>query len=444
MLSKAKILRQLSLRDEILMIIILCMSIWSAAPAETLAQQAAPVALDMTAYSTLPSLEGAGSSKTPYLVLGMTDRRDIPSYGLLWYAGDEATIPSAENTITRQDGLAASVSRAHKVGSDPLILLSLTDSNAGLTGLFIYGYPANYLSPEQPLANSESYMHKGVQPARPLFDLELGGWRLPVMLSGGQSHDSSPNLWWPTVPRLDARLRLILAAITLTISLPCLASGWAAASKEDICNADADFALRLADYSAAIASHRNILRTQTDNALAHYHLGFAYGMTGRKTDEINEYLAAARLGLTKWDLFLNLGVAYLSQNDGPNAIKTLQTAVLLGPKHPEAHFNLAIAYEKGNRLGEALQEITLSLRLAPGDSDGQNTKGVICAELGNLVCARDEWEHLVQAVPDYAPARANLAILNGSHMSLASISSPLGGDGFAFAHWRYGFNVAFH
>ena len=157
-------------------------------------------------------------------------------------------------------------------------------------------------------------------------------------------------------------------------------------------------------------------------------------MTGRETDEINEYLAAVRLGLDKWDLFLNLGLVYLGQNDGPKAIKMLQTAALLGPKHPEAHFNLAIAYEKGNRLREALQEIIVSLRLAPEDPDERNTKGIICAELKNLVCARDEWAHLVQVAPNYAPARVNLAILSGSHMPLrASTSRALGGDGFAFA-----------
>jgi Flp pilus assembly protein TadD len=208
----------------------------------------------------------------------------------------------------------------------------------------------------------------------------------------------------------------LFAGIALAIFLPCSASSRAAASKEDICNADADFALGRADYPAAIALHRNVVRTQKDNALAHYHLGFAYGMTGRKRDEINEYLAAVRLGLDRWDLFSNLGLAYLGQNDGPNAIKALQFAILLGTNHPEAHFNLAIAYEKGNRLGEALQEIIVSLRLAPEDPDEENTKGIICAERGNLVCARDEWEHLVQVVPDYAPARVNLAILNGTHV----------------------------
>src|SRR5260370_10894008 len=185
------------------------------------------------------------------------------------------------------------------------------------------------------------------------------------------------------MPRLAVGLRLLFAAIALALLLPCVASSWAA---EEICDVDADFALGLEDYPAAIALHRNVLRAHNDNALAHYHLGFAYGMTGRKTDEINEYLAAARLGLDKWKLFLNLGLAYLGENDGPKAIKTRRTAGLLGRAHPEAHFNLAIAYRKGSRLREALQETIVSLHLAPEDLDEGNTRGIICAELGNLVC----------------------------------------------------------
>jgi hypothetical protein len=107
------------------------MSVWSG-PAETLAQQAVPAALDMTEHSTLWSLEGAGSNKTPYLVLGMADRGDTPSYDLLWTAGNKATTPSAENTITRQGGLAASVNRSEKVEPDPLVLSSLLDRTLGL------------------------------------------------------------------------------------------------------------------------------------------------------------------------------------------------------------------------------------------------------------------------------------------------------------------------
>src|SRR5258708_2256001 len=127
------------------------------------------------------------------------------------------------------------------------------------------------------------------------------------------------------MPRLAVGLRLLFAAIALALLLPCVASSWAA---EEICDVDADFAHGLEDYPAAITLHRRVLRAHNDNALAHYHLGFAYGMTGHKKDEINEYLAAARLGLAKWDLFLNLGLAYLNQKDGPQAINTLQPAVL--------------------------------------------------------------------------------------------------------------------
>jgi hypothetical protein len=199
--GKDKVHRKPSLRRWVPTIIILCMSVWSA-PAEILAQQAAPASLDMTEQSTLWSLEGPGSNKTPYLLLGMADRGDTPSYDLLWTAGNKATTPSAENTITRQGGLTASVSRTEKVGSDPLVLSSLFDSNAGLAVLpnvraqpIALGFFRYYLSPEQRLANDESYTDKVVHAPRPFFELEFGDWRLPVMLSGAQFQDNSQNLW---------------------------------------------------------------------------------------------------------------------------------------------------------------------------------------------------------------------------------------------------------
>ena len=220
MSSQGKILCKFSLRRWILTSIILCTSVWWA-PAETLAQAAAPAALDMTVHSTMWSLEGPGSNNAPYLVIGMADRGDTPSYGLLRTAGDEATTPSAENTIRRQGGPAASANRTEKIESGPLVLSSLPDSTAGVPSLtnlrakpitarqtiqrspelagakinrflddssapgsFLYGCQANCLPSKQRLANNESFTHVVVQTPRPLFELRLGGWRLPVMLSG--------------------------------------------------------------------------------------------------------------------------------------------------------------------------------------------------------------------------------------------------------------------
>jgi Flp pilus assembly protein TadD len=182
------------------------------------------------------------------------------------------------------------------------------------------------------------------------------------------------------------------------------------------------------DYKAAINLHRRFLRLQPDNALAHYHLGFAYGMTGNDSAESREYRKAVALGLRQWSLFLNLGLVYLERNDLANAINALQTSVELGPSHAEAYFNLAIAYEHAGRLHDAMREIVASARIAPEDLDVRNTKAIICAEEGDLRCARDEWASLTQIAPDYLPARANLEILESSgllHGSSFKISQQL-------------------
>jgi hypothetical protein len=219
MSSKGKILSKFSLRRLILAIIILCMRVWWA-PAETLAQEAAPAALDVTADSTLWSFEGPETNNVPYLVIGMADRGDIPSYHSLRIAEDQATNPSTRNAITGQDGPTASANRTEKIESASLVLSNLLNPTAGMEGLtnvraepasarqavlrspdltgakvypsindmlspgsFLCGYQANTLPSKRRLRNNESFTHKVTQAPRPLFELEFGSWRLPVMLS---------------------------------------------------------------------------------------------------------------------------------------------------------------------------------------------------------------------------------------------------------------------
>ena len=206
----------------------------------------------------------------------------------------------------------------------------------------------------------------------------------------------------------------ILAATLLVLSVVTASGPPAGKADRLACDVAADIALEAQDYQSAIELHRKFLRSRNNNALAHYHLGFAYGMTGDVSKEIREYRRAISLGLKVWDLFLNLGLAYYDQHDLPSATAALGTAVLFGPEHAETHFNLAVVYERENRLPEALQEIVRALALEPTDLDAANTHAVICARMGNLVGARDIWMQLVRTAPDYAPARSNLAILNRS------------------------------
>jgi tetratricopeptide (TPR) repeat protein len=187
-----------------------------------------------------------------------------------------------------------------------------------------------------------------------------------------------------------------------------------AQTSDQVCDPTADYFLGMEDYGEAIATHRRVLAARPGDALAHYHLGFAYGMTGDREREISEYRQAVRLGLRQWDLYLNLGRALLEDGDPTGATGALQTAVALGPERPEGHFNLGLALERSGMLAAALDELQTSLRLDPRQPDARNMIGLIYAEEHDYTRAREIWIELARTEPDFEPARLNLAILRGA------------------------------
>jgi tetratricopeptide (TPR) repeat protein len=213
--------------------------------------------------------------------------------------------------------------------------------------------------------------------------------------------------------KVSLKVSAVAAALLIFFSTVACGAGTTKTPAE-VCDVDADDALAARDYPTAIELHRRLLRSEGNKAVAHYHLGFAYGMLRQVPEEINEYRKAIGLGLNTWDLFMNLGLAYYDRREFANATAALETAVAIGPEHAETHFNLAVVYERENRLNEALQEIIAALVLAPRDLDAVNTDAIICARMGNVTSARQIWTQLLEAAPDYAPARANLALLNRS------------------------------
>jgi tetratricopeptide (TPR) repeat protein len=182
-------------------------------------------------------------------------------------------------------------------------------------------------------------------------------------------------------------------------------------TNDQICDPEADYYLGMEDYPKAIQLHREVIRRHPNLALAYYHLGFAYGVLGDHTRELNGYERAVELGLSDWALFLNLGRLYLETNRLEQASDAFRLAALLGPYHYETHYNLGLVYERMGRFDRAEQEILLALRLRPDEPDALNTLGLIFAERGNYNQARAVWTELNRKNPQYEPARANLAVL---------------------------------
>jgi tetratricopeptide (TPR) repeat protein len=221
---------------------------------------------------------------------------------------------------------------------------------------------------------------------------------------------------------------VLVAAAILLLSPRIACKAFAGGIEGQVCDVSADYYLGIEDYREAIRLHREILRKNPGNALAHYHLGFAEGMIGNRATEIDEYRRAEVLGLRIWDLFLNLGLAELERGDPYAATDSLQMAVLLGEEHPEAHFNLALAEERRGMLVDAEREARASLRLSPGQADARNLLGVIYAREGKTVRAAQTWHDLIREVPTYQPARANLALLGSQsevvHGETAAVALP--------------------
>ncbi|HKD69852.1 MAG TPA: tetratricopeptide repeat protein [Candidatus Binataceae bacterium] len=212
----------------------------------------------------------------------------------------------------------------------------------------------------------------------------------------------------------------ILAIILITLSTA------SASTLEAVCDAEADYALGSEDYPEAIRLHQQLIALHPGNALAHYHLGFAYGMMGRRADEIDEYVAAIALGDNDWDLYLNLGLAYLEDGKMEKSIESFKDGVAIDGSHYELHFDLAVAYERSGRFSEALPEISAALRLNPGDLEIYNMQAAIYAELGDFGRARAEWTTLTRAAPDYVPARHNLELLDGLCDEGSGLPGPIG------------------
>ncbi len=199
-----------------------------------------------------------------------------------------------------------------------------------------------------------------------------------------------------------------------------------------VCDPLADYYLGMEDYPEAIRRHRIVIRQNPSNALAHYHLGFAYGLIGEHRLELSEYQEAISLGLDDWQLFLNLGLLYLDNGQLRDATEVLRLATLLGPGHAEPHFNLGLAYERRGMLAAAEQQVLLSLEIDPDQVDAHNTLGAIYAEEGKYLRASQEWTEIVRANPDYAPARVNLNLLE--NVQHGQIHNTLAHDGLGGEH----------
>jgi tetratricopeptide (TPR) repeat protein len=214
------------------------------------------------------------------------------------------------------------------------------------------------------------------------------------------------------------RKSLVIPLFILFLSAGCSIGtlGQPPSKIQTICDQEADSYLEKCDWDKAIESHQKVIRENPNFALAHYHLGYAYGFKGHHDREIAEYEKAMQLGLKDSFLFLNLGLAYAEYlRDYDKALVVLKQAERIDPKNEEIHYALGATYWVKEEEDKAVAEFLKTVNLNPRHIEAHDFLGEIYFQRGQYDFAQAEWERVLELDPDNEMARKRLEEIRALH-----------------------------
>jgi len=224
-------------------------------------------------------------------------------------------------------------------------------------------------------------------------------------------------------PRLLIAFLMIMFILWACRLSPGPATITNASSPGEICNEEADRSLLSGEWQKAIELHQMLIEKSPGFALAHYHLGVAYGQIDQYDQEVSEYRKAIFLGLKKAELYYNLGIVLGETfQDYPGAIAAFKEAVTLKPTEAEFHYNLGFAYLFNKEEGPAEKEFRETLRIEPKHLQARISLGSLYADRKEFAKAKKEWEEVLKIDPFNAEALADLKWLERQG------SIPMSGD----------------
>lgn len=161
-------------------------------------------------------------------------------------------------------------------------------------------------------------------------------------------------------------------------------------------------------YSDGTRLYRAAIAANPESWLAHHNLGFAL-LAGDQPAGALPYLErAARLKAQDFDVRSNLALAYFRLGRGGEAIDHYGAAARIRPDSAAAQFNLASALAGLGQPESAVEHYRLALELRPGDAETHTNLAAALMELGDLAAAREHARSAVAAGPELAAAHLNL------------------------------------
>jgi len=201
---------------------------------------------------------------------------------------------------------------------------------------------------------------------------------------------------------------VLLCILTLFVGLGCskgLLRKSVDPGKEWACDKDADEAITQNDLAAGISLHERFLERFPENALALYHLGYAYGQTGYHIKEVSYYEKAIALGFKKNQIFFNLGMAYGELDQEEKSIYAFKQAVKINPDSADNHFGLALAYHRNVKDKPAEREFLKAIEIDPKHVEARLSLGLLYSDWGELQKAAEQLRKILEIDPTNTRAR---------------------------------------
>ncbi len=199
-------------------------------------------------------------------------------------------------------------------------------------------------------------------------------------------------------------LALLLMFSSLLLSSGCQSLHKLKKGRTDdrwICPEYADLPLRQGQFEMAIEKHLIVLAQDPDNAVAHYHLGYAYVQLGVHADGISEYLKALDLGLVQGDLFYNLGMAYGQLGIYQQAEQAFKRAIEMEPEYEDNYRALGNAQLQQGHFYDAMVSCRKATELAPDNPHSWHCLALAAAKSDEVGESWNAVKELRKLDPDY-------------------------------------------
>jgi tetratricopeptide (TPR) repeat protein len=158
--------------------------------------------------------------------------------------------------------------------------------------------------------------------------------------------------------------------------------------------------MRNRDWHDDLALYTRTLDTSPDSVQIINNLGQVYYNRGDVKAAEREWLRAEKIAPDYPILLDNLGLLYIREQRYPEAIHALESSLRQGANNPDAHINLAEAYEALGRRERAEAELKSAVALAPFNVRARNQLGELYFAEKRYAEAADQFQYSVESVPN--------------------------------------------